>query len=109
MSAPHGAPGVLPVRSGAKARPGYHIGKPDLLATAAGVRAHGMICRRAGQAGLPVRLVQVQHLDPTGRVLGVVQVRVDFDSVRRSASGTAYDLATAWTINPADTVLASAL
>ncbi|MBP6546053.1 MAG: hypothetical protein KA220_04990 [Phenylobacterium sp.] len=109
LAAPYGQARVLPVRSQAQDHPGYRLARPDLLATASGVRAHGMICREAGHAGLPVRSVRVQHLDPAGRVLDVVEVRVDFDSVRRSASCTAYDLATAWKIDPADTVLASAL
>lgn len=109
LAAPYGHARVLPVRSQVEARHGYHLARPDLLATASGVRAHGMICRQSGHAGLPVRRVRVQHLDPAGHLLDVVEVRVDFDSVRRSASCTAYDLATAWKIDPADTVLASAL
>jgi hypothetical protein len=105
----YGAARLLPVRTEAAPRHGYDLAKPDLLATAAGVRAHGTICRQAGHVGAPVRLVQLQHLDSNGRVLGAVQVRVDFDSLRRSASCTAYDLATAWTLDPADTVRATAL
>ena len=109
LAQPYGGARLLPVRSEAQARHGYELAKPDLVATAAGVRAHGTICRRAGHVGAPVRMIQIQHLDPTGRVLGAVQVRVDFDSLRRSASCTAYDLATTWTIAPADTVRATAL
>jgi hypothetical protein len=109
LAQPYGGARLLPVRSEAQPRHGYQLAKPDLVATAAGVRAHGTICRRAGHVGAPVRMIRLQHLDPTGRVLGAVQVRVDFDSLRRSASCSAYDLATAWTLNPADTVRATAL
>lgn len=109
LAQPYGGARLLPVRTEAQARHGYELARPDLLAAAAGVRAHGTICRQAGHVGAPVRQVQLQHLDPAGRVLGAVQVRVDFDSLRRSASCTAYDLATAWTIDPADTVRATAL
>ncbi|MBR7618194.1 hypothetical protein JKL49_02235 [Phenylobacterium sp. 20VBR1] len=109
LAQPYGAARLLPVRTEAAPRHGYELAKPDLLATASGVRAHGTICRQAGHVGAPVRMIQLQHLDPAGRVLGAVQVRVDFDSLRRSASCSAYDLATAWTLDPADTVRATAL
>ncbi len=109
LAQPYGGARLLPIRSEAQAPRGYQLAKPDMVATAAGVRAHGTICRRAGHVGAPVRMIQLQHLDPAGRVLGAVQVRVDFDSLRRSASCSTYDLATAWTLSPADTVRATAL
>ena len=109
LAGPYGDARVLPVHAEAIERHGYQLGKPDLLATAAGIRAHGVICRQAGHVGAPARRVQLQHLDPAGRVLAAVQVRVDFDSLRRSASCSAYDLATAWTLDAGDTVRATAL
>ena len=76
LAQPYGGARLLPVRSEAQARHGYQLAKPDMVATAAGVRAHGTICRRAGHVGAPVRMIQLQHLDPTGRVLAAVRVRV---------------------------------
>ena len=109
LAAAYGGATILSFPAQSQAPAGYSLARPDLLASAGSLRVHGVICRPAGGLGLPVREVRVERLGPAGQVLGEVAGPVAFDSVRRSASCTTYDLAAPWTLDPTDSLRAIAL
>jgi hypothetical protein len=84
---------------------GFHLATPDLIASRSGVRVHGLVCRTSTTPATAPRVIRVEHLDASMRVIGRAAAQPSgVLGERRSLGCAAYDVMTNWTVRSSDTV-----
>lgn len=85
---------------------GFELRSPDVLAGPQGLRVHGALCRRLSWARAPRRL-QLVLVDPGGAIQAQ-QVRALHGVPQSHRQCVFYDIPTAWTLKPGQTLQLSA-
>ena len=95
---------LITVRTEVQPLHGVRIPRPDVFASAGGVRIRGSVCR-TGVA--PVRtpsVLRVEHTDAVGRVLDFTTARPVGDTWGRGPGCAYFDLKTSWAVKPSDII-----
>jgi len=84
---------------------GFHLATPDLIAMRSGLRVHGMVCQTSTTPASAPRVIRVEHLDASMRVIGTAAAQPAGPlNERRSLGCATYDVMTDWTVRLTDTV-----
>ena len=84
---------------------GFHLATPDLIASPSGVRVHGLVCRTSTTPATAPRVIRMEHLDASMRVIGTADAQPSgVLGQRRSLGCATYDVNTDWTLHSTDTV-----
>ena len=102
---PYGGAAMLAANTQTAPTHGFSVSSPDLIASPAGPRIHGSICRQSPTPVTGPREVRIEHLGPGMKLIEAATVRPSGNLSGRPGPGCAYyDLQTRWTIGRSDTV-----